>query len=153
MTPSQRPLPFQSHSDTSRAAAESVRPEDFSRACAAILAAIRASFDGLTDHEGFAIVGDAVNGSWTTYQARRVQLSDTRTNPPEVVMTDARRPTNTGRMATVWSAFRCLVCGAPFAPGPKLAGMLRCVGDHPHMLTRRSKRQGSAANWHLEICW
>ena len=93
-------IPFQRHSDTSRAAAESVRdgkPTALRRVYVAILMAGR---DGLTDEEG----AELLNMNPNTYRPRRVELSRSREDRPALLGCDGSRATRSGRWADVWVA-------------------------------------------------
>lgn len=87
--------PHQPHSDTSRAAAASVR-EDSQRLRQEVYSHIRScGAHGCTDEEGAAAIGLGGN----TWRPRRVELEGkgwiTRTT---------KRPTGSGRLAAVWVA-------------------------------------------------
>jgi len=88
--------PAQAHSDTSRDAAEAVRP-DANRLRSVVYAAIRgAGPDGLTDEEGIGRTGL----SPSTYRPRRVELV-----AGGMVRESGRtRKTASGRKAAVWVA-------------------------------------------------
>lgn len=92
----QETAPFVPGSDTSREAAESVQPH-LERLEAKVLHAIRSGGDGgLTDDEGEHVLGLAHQ----TYSARRRAL----VQKGLVEASDQRRPTRSGRRATVWVA-------------------------------------------------
>lgn len=89
-------LPAQSHSATSRAAADSVR-ESAGSLRARVLSALReAGPDGLTDEQMQTRL--AMNPS--TQRPRRIEL----VKAGKVVAALACRPTASGRAATVWIA-------------------------------------------------
>lgn len=87
-------IPAQRHSETSVAAAESIRP-DANRLRAVVLDAIRrAGADGLTDEEGIAATGL----SPSTYRPRRVEC----VQAGKVIDSGKTRKTASGRNAVVW---------------------------------------------------
>jgi len=91
-----RQPPFQLHSDTSRAAAESI-VKDMGRLERAVYAAIRGQGRrGLTDAEGQVATGICVS----TYVPRRVALVE----QGLVRDSEQRRMTDTRRLAVVWVA-------------------------------------------------
>ena len=88
--------PAQQHSETSVAAAESIRP-DTNRLRAVVLDAIRrAGADGLTDEEGIAATGIVAS----TYRQRRVEC----VQAGKVIDSGKTRKTASGRNAVVWVA-------------------------------------------------
>jgi hypothetical protein len=81
-------------SETSREAAEEIRPH-LNRLEAVVLDAVRASgMDGLTDEEGI----DATRLSPSTYRPRRVRMVEL----GRVVDSGRKRATASGRLAVVW---------------------------------------------------
>ena len=88
--------PAQQHSETSVAAAESIRP-DANRLRAVVLDAIRrAGADGMTDEEGIAATGIVAS----TYRPRRVE----NVQAGKVIDSGKTRKTASGRNAVVWVA-------------------------------------------------
>ena len=88
-------LPFQRHSETSRAAAESMEPAAFTLQFK-VLDAIRSSADGLTDEELQLGIPMAQN----TERPRRRELE----RAGKIRDSGRTRPTKSGRAATVWVA-------------------------------------------------
>ena len=85
--------PYQRHSATSRDAAEAQAPKSQTRR-AAVLAAIRQSFDGLTDEQ----IQRQLNMDPSTQRPRRVELVEM----GRVIDSGRVRKTISGRNATVW---------------------------------------------------
>jgi predicted ArsR family transcriptional regulator len=91
-------LPYQRGSDTSRAAAVSKlsdRDTERRRVWAEIL---KAGAEGLTDEE----IADRLGMSGNTERPRRVEL----VRAGVVERSEAKRPTKSGRFASVWAARR-----------------------------------------------
>lgn len=87
-------IPYVLYSDTSRSAAQAIRP-DTSRLRIKVLAAI-VTGGGLTDEEGI----DATGLSPSTYRPRRIELVET----GRVQDSGETRLTRSGRKAVVWEA-------------------------------------------------
>ncbi len=90
----ERPALAQEHSATSKAAGASIEGSPRARSRAAVLEAIRASADGLTDERGQEITG--LDGS--TYRPRRVEL----VSLGLVVDSKKVRMSKSGRSCAVW---------------------------------------------------
>lgn len=91
-------IPAQRHSETSVAAAESIRPTA-AKLRERVYDAIKSSEDGMTDEEGIAATGIVAS----TYRPRRVEL----VQAGRVIdsgKTRKTRKTASGRSATVWVA-------------------------------------------------
>lgn len=90
------PPPFQKHSDTSREAAQAIKP-DTSELRTKVFECIRAAGPaGRTDDEIQALLG--MDGSTERPRRRELQLNG------RVRETAEKRKTSTGRFATVWIA-------------------------------------------------
>lgn len=89
-------LPYQPHSATSKAAAESARGECSGKQRNRVLLAIRKSLAGLTDEEGIARTAISPNA----YRPRRGELVEM----GFVRDSGKTRGTTSGRQATVWEA-------------------------------------------------
>ena len=89
----QQTLPYQKHSPTSKAAAESISDNKRIIDQLKIFEAIRDSHDGLTDEQGQSLTG--INGN--TYRPRRGELQKMGYLYPEGI-----RNTKSGRKAAVW---------------------------------------------------
>ncbi len=88
--------PAQQHSETSVAAAESIRP-DANRLRAVVYEAIRSAGDrGMTDEE----VQDVLKMNGSTQRPRRVELADA----GRIRKSGAKRQTRIGGTAAVWVA-------------------------------------------------
>lgn len=88
--------PAQMHSDTSRDAAEAIRPEAANLRAKVYAAICNAGRDGLTDEEGIERTGLPPS----TYRPRRVEL----VTGGMVVDSGRTRKTASGRKAGVWVA-------------------------------------------------
>lgn len=88
--------PYQKHSETSRAAAESVKPTAETRRQEVLAFLKSRGAHGATDEEGQLAL--AMEGN--TYRPRRVEL----TAAGLVVESAEKRKTTTGRKAVVWKA-------------------------------------------------
>lgn len=90
------PAPYQAHSPTSADAAREIEPET-ARLRKLVLAAIKASSDGLTDQEGQEATGLTVS----TYVPRRRELE----LAGKVFNSGRKRRTRAGKQAAVWVTF------------------------------------------------
>lgn len=88
-------LPYQPHSATSRAAAESARPSA-ETGRARVLALLSRSLAGLTDEE----IAQALGMNPSTSRPRRIELADA----GQVVAGPHKRRTRSGKLAQVWCA-------------------------------------------------
>lgn len=88
--------PCQRHSDTSRAAAEAIKPKAGTLRARVLANVVAKGGHGVTDEEGQAALGMNPN----TYRPRRRELEQA----GKVVDSGLRRPTHAGRKAVVWMA-------------------------------------------------
>lgn len=89
-------VPYQRHSETSRAAAESLEPEKLNRLQAEILDVLKAWPTGLTDEE----IQRFLKMNPSTQRPRRIELF----RKGLIYQADEKRKTSSGRKAAVWIA-------------------------------------------------